>query len=47
MAKDVRKLFGWREKEVRDTLSQLEDSEDALRLEDGRWAKTKLFRKNM
>jgi hypothetical protein len=47
MAKDVRKLFGWREKEVKDTLSQLEGSEDALCLDDGRWATTKLFRKNM
>jgi hypothetical protein len=46
MAKDVRKLFGWREKEIIETLSQLEGSEDALRLDDGRWATTKLFRKD-
>lgn len=40
--RDVRKLFGWREEEVLQALSQLEDSEEALHLDDGRWATTKL-----
>lgn len=46
MVKDVRKLFGWRDEEIIKTLSQLEDSEDALHLDDDRWATTKLFQKN-
>ncbi|UCF60094.1 MAG: winged helix DNA-binding domain-containing protein [Anaerolineaceae bacterium] len=46
MVKDVRKLFGWREEEIKETLSQLEDSKDILQLEDGRWATAKLFQKN-
>jgi hypothetical protein len=44
--KDVRKLFGWREEEIKETLSQLEDSSDVLQLDDGRWATAKLFQKN-
>lgn len=43
MVRDVRKLFGWREQEIIETLFQLEDSEDALHLDDGRWTTTKLF----
>jgi hypothetical protein len=43
MVKDVRKLFGWREEEIIETLSQLEDRGDALHLDDDRWATIKLF----
>jgi hypothetical protein len=43
MVRDVRKLFSWREQEIIETLFQLEDSEDAIHLDDGRWATTKLF----
>jgi len=43
MVKDVRKLFGWREEVVIETLSQLEDTGDALALDDDRWATIKLF----
>ena len=46
MVKDVRKLFGWREEEIIETLYQLEDSKDALHFDDGRWATIKLFQKN-
>lgn len=46
MVKDVRKLFGWREEEIIKTLSQLEDFEDVLHLNDDRWATTRLFKKN-
>ncbi|HEY44904.1 MAG TPA: winged helix DNA-binding domain-containing protein [Anaerolineae bacterium] len=40
--KDVRKLFGWQEKEIVKTFSHLEDTRDALPLDDQRWATTKL-----
>jgi hypothetical protein len=45
--RDVRKLFGWREEEILQALSQLEDSEDALQLDDDRWATAKLFQENL
>jgi hypothetical protein len=45
--RDVRKLFGWREEEIIETLCQLEDSEDAIQLDDGRWATIKLFQEKM
>jgi hypothetical protein len=45
--RDVRKLFGWREEEILQALSQLEDSEDALQLDDDRWATAKLFHENL
>lgn len=45
--RDVHKLFGWREEEIIETLYQLEDSEDALQLDDGRWATAKLFQEKM
>jgi uncharacterized protein YcaQ len=41
--KDVRKLFGWPEKGVVKTLSQLEEMGDVLRLDDDRWATYRLF----
>jgi hypothetical protein len=46
VVKDVQKLFGWREEEIKETLSHLEDSKDVLQLETGRWATAKLFHKN-
>ncbi len=45
--KDVRKLFGWREGEIIETLAQLEESGDALSLDDERWGTTKLFDKKL
>jgi hypothetical protein len=43
--KDVRKLFGWQEKEIIRTFSHLEDTREVLPLDDQRWATTKLFPK--
>jgi uncharacterized protein YcaQ len=41
--KDVRKLFGWQDKEISRTFSHLENTRNALPLDDQRWATTKLF----
>jgi hypothetical protein len=41
--KDVRKLFGWREEEIKKTLSILEGTGDVMALDDGRWATVKIF----